>query len=119
MNLNSVFLSFSKNGSTFLKFQLILVIVFSILYWLFDNILVMFPEISEELHFGHYKQHTRVEPYYYWFWHSLITQTTVGYSGLVNNNGHSVSIITNQSNIYKIINMAQLISIFVVAAKFM
>jgi len=119
MNLNNLFLSLSKKGLQFLNCQLVLVIVFAILYWIFDYMLIQFPKISNDLYLGHYNNVTRVEPFYYWFWHSLITQTTVGYAGLVNNHGKSISIITNQSNIYKLINIVQLISTFIVTAKMM
>jgi hypothetical protein len=51
--------------------------------------------------------------FFYWIWFSLVTQTTVGYSIWEDPSYGKVN--THDVNTFKIINIAQLISIFVIA----
>ena len=119
MNIPHINLLVSNKGYNFFKYQLISVIIFSILYWFADNILTYYPKLSKELLFGYYKDHNPPNPYYYWLWHSLVTQTTVGYAGLISETGDNISFLKFHSNLYKIFNFAQLISIFAITAVFM
>lgn len=50
--------------------------------------------------------------FFYWIWFSLVTQTTVGYSIWED---PSYGEVKTNYNTFKIINIAQLISIFVIA----
>ena len=110
MNIYHIFNISSKKGKIFFKYNMISIILFSILYWISDYILIYYPKISKTLFFGEYTHKNLVNPYYYWLWHSLITQTTVGYSGITTETGIPVTYLKLDSNLYRICNFAQLFS---------
>ena len=116
MNIFHIFNISSKKGKIFFKYNIISIILFSILYWWADYALTYYPKISKTLFFGEYREKNPVNPYYYWLWHSLITQTTVGYSGITTQTGIPISYLNLHSNLYKVFNFAQLFSILLITA---
>ena len=114
MNIFHIFNISSKKGKIFFKYNMISIILFSILYWIADYMLTYYPKISKTLFFGEYTQKNPVNPYYYWLWHSLVTQTTVGYSGITTQTGIPVTYLNLHSNLYKVCNFAQLFSIIII-----
>jgi len=108
-----------NNGVKYLKYNIISTLMFGLLYWLADYILTNHRKLSKELHFGDYTDNNPVNPFYYWLWHSLITQTTVGYGGPITFIGGNISILNFHNNLYKIFNFAQLLSVFFIPAIFM
>ena len=108
----------NKKGYKFFKYQLVSVVIFSVLYWFAEYILKSYPELSRKLYFGYEKSTNQLNPYYYWLWYSLITQTTVGYGGIITSDGDNISLLNNHSNLYKLFNFAQFFSIFYITAIF-
>lgn len=64
------------------------------------------------------KEKNKGDTFLYYLWFSFITQTTIGYSNIVNRNGKEVHYITNKSKLYLFFNFLQLISIIVIASLF-
>ena len=71
-------------------------------------------------------EETMQNPWYYWFYFSAITQTTVGYSGIrtVYDEEHpnkytDVSILSIKSSLFKIAWISQLMSIIVIHSIFL
>lgn len=111
-----------KSGR-FFRYHIYAVVVFAVMYKLFDEIICRFPSASKEFGLGRKTGQDATKPadtplepdsLLYWMWFSLVTQTTVGYDA-----GMSVptSKITNQA--YKVVNFVQLISIFGITAYLM
>ena len=98
----------------FLKYHLGAVVVFALLYKAQDEFMSRFPEQAKSLGLGH--THPPADPFYYWLWYSALTQSTIGYAGPVTRSGHSVSYIAMPNVAYKIINMAQVLSVIVITA---
>ena len=62
--------------------------IFAFLYWIQDVLLTKYPKFSTELYLG--KSSPPAVSFQYYLWYSLITQTTVGYGGMLLANGDSV-----------------------------
>ena len=118
VNLHMILL-IKNNGLKYLKYNIISTFFFGVLYWLSDYIITKYPKLSKDLYFGYYKDTNPVNPYYYWLWQSLITQTTVGYSGVSGSDGTNISYLKFHNNLFRIFNFAQLFSIFYIAALLM
>ena len=103
-----MFLFMSNKGRGFVKAHLASTIIFAILYYLSDQLLFYKPILSASLRLGSIRK-TQTLPYY--FYYSLITQSTVGYAG-----GKGVGGFQQVgSNIFKTLNLIQIISIFVIS----
>ena len=79
-------------------------------------------ELAKKLHLFD-KNHTpksyshKVSPISYYFWFSLMTQTTVGYGGPANTvTGHSVSFFEEPNRVAKFINVLQMLSILFIVS---
>jgi len=105
----------SSKKMRFLKYHIYSVIIFGLLYWIQDNIINNYPKFFIKYGFG--QSVDRPDSFFYWIWHSLVTQTTVGYSGVANNGKH-VAFSKITKNVYKILNTLQLLSIFFITAQF-
>lgn len=109
---------FKKDGLKLLKINLFLVIMFAILYYVTDHFNNNNFDLAQRIFFV--RNDIKKEDYYtpgsldYYLWHSLITQTTVGYGGVVTSGGKSISWSSISSNIYKVLNILQLVSIFII-----
>jgi hypothetical protein len=104
-----------NKAQRFFVYNILSVFIFGFLYWLNDKILIMFPKFSKKYMTS---EDTKGVPLYqsfiYYFWFSLITQTTVGYGGITNKAGNFVTFSNNPFWTFKLLNIAQLFSIFVI-----
>lgn len=109
-----------NKGKKFLYYHLLFAIFFAFAYYLQDYFIVHYTEIAKKLFFinnDYDASHDYVNSFLYYLWFSLITQTTVGYSGLVNSKtGLTVPWSKINYRSFKVINLLQLISIFSITA---
>jgi hypothetical protein len=115
-----MFFTLNKKGKKFFYYHLLAVIFFGLLYYLQDYFITNYPILAKKLKIipEHYDaSNDIVNNIFYYLWFSLITQSTVGYSGLVNERTNEV-VPWNKINYrtYKIINITQLLSIFYISA---
>jgi hypothetical protein len=115
-----MFFFLNKKGKNFLYYHLLAAIIFGLLYYLQDYFITNYSSLAKKLKFipeDYDASKDKVNSLLYYLWFSLITQTTVGYSGLVIERTNEV-VPWNKINYrtYKIINLTQLISIFVISA---
>ena len=89
----------------FVLYQLLLVFVFATLYWLSDKLYAAFPDIMKNYGFGEIKTE---DDFYSYLYLSLITQTTVGYGGVLPDGGQ---MITTKSVLLKYLVLLQLFSV--------
>lgn len=109
INLLNYLREVKKNkGSKYIVYQTLLVIFFGFLYWISDYLIIYYPNLAKKFNFGSIREIQSLGTYIFY---SLVTQTTVGYSGILRNGG---SIMDTKSNLLKIINGIQLFSIFVI-----
>ena len=101
----------SNKGMGFVKTHLVSTIIFAILYYLSDQFIFHKPALSARLGFGSIKK-TQTLPYY--FYYSLITQSTVGYQGGKGEGGFQQV----GSNLFKTLNLIQIIGIFIITGYF-
>ena len=106
----------SSKKMRFLKYHIYSVIIFGLLYWFQDNIVNDYPKFFIKYGFG--QSVDRPDSFFYWMWFSLVTQTTVGYSGAVGSDGSQIAFNKITNNVYKILNTLQLLSIFFITAQF-
>ena len=118
-----MFLLLRKKSKQFVYYHILAVILFGLLYYFQDFFISNYPTLAKKLKFipENYdasKDTTDSISYYLWF--SLVTQTTVGYSGLLNEK-HDRPVPWSKINYrtYKIINTTQLLSIFYIGALFL
>lgn len=117
----------SNKGKLIFKINIILIIFFAIAYYVQDYIISYYPSFSEkflllpekkkernqERNQEEKKLFTLKSPVYY-FWFSLITQSTLGYNGIISVNNKMESFESIRSIPFKIINITQIISIFTI-----
>lgn len=108
------FFMLKKAGIRFLKYNIIATFIFAFLYWIQDVLLTKYPNFSTELYLG--KSSPPAVSFQYYLWYSLITQTTVGYGGMLLANGDSVPYQKITEVPLKVLNFIQLFSIFYIAA---
>ena len=101
----------TNKGMGFVKTHLASTIIFAILYYLSDQFLFYKPTLSARLGLGSVKK-TQTLPYY--FYYSLITQSTVGYEGGKGEGGFQQV----NSNLFKTLNLIQIIGIFIITGYF-
>ena len=89
----------------FVLYKLLLVFVFATLYWLSDKLYAAFPDIMKNYGFGEIKTE---DDFYSYLYLSLITQTTVGYGGVLPDGGQ---MITTKSVLLKYLVLLQLFSV--------
>ena len=106
---------FSKNKRIrFLTYHIASIVIFSLLYWSSNIFIESYPEFSKKSGLGY--ADPQPKSLFYWLYFSAITQTTIGYSGPVEDDGSVIPYSTNKNNGYKLINMCQILSIFGITA---
>ncbi len=98
----------SRKGVWFVTTHLLVTLFFAILY------LVSYHIFLEQDKQNGNKMPDEPLGFLYWIWFSLITQTTVGYGGVEDKNSNSQAFSKIKSKLFKMVNCAQLISIFVI-----
>lgn len=95
------------------------VLIFSILYYLQDIFISKHEAFS--LRFGLLDKSKIKErsfkstDYWYYLWYSMITQTTIGYAGVLNSEtGKPVSWVQQPNRVFKTLNILQMIGIILV-----
>jgi hypothetical protein len=109
-----------KFNLRFFLINLSLVIVFAILYKIQDSFMINHKDFVLKygiLHRNYNNNHYSNEssPFLYYLWYSLITQTTVGYAGTIDSKtGMPVSFLESPNNLFKFLNILQLLSVLFV-----
>lgn len=113
-------LSFSNKAMIYLIISLFNVLLFSILYYIQDYFISNNIELSKILGIldKNYKEKPEVNSFLYYFWFSLITQSTVGYNNILNKDGKNIPFMKISYYPFKFLNIIQLISIFAITALF-
>ena len=115
---------FEKINKNFFFAHIGCVILFALLYQLQDNFILNNIDFAQKI--GLMEKNIpkkyyswKSSPFYYYIWYSLITQTTVGYGGVVDTaTGDTVSFIQIPNRLFKILNVIQLLSVILIAAVF-
>ena len=94
----------------FLQIQSLLVMGFTLAYWLTDKLYGHFPDTMERLGLGTIKAEDNLFSYLYF---SLITQTTVGYGGTLPDGS---DVISTKSVVLRILSLMQLMSVIMMMA---
>lgn len=115
-----MFFKLNRKGKKFFYYHLLAVIFFGVLYYLQDYFITNYSSLAKKLKFipeDYDASKDKVNSLLYYLWFSLITQTTVGYSGILNERT-SLSVPWSKLHYrtYKIINITQLLSIFYISA---
>ena len=132
--MNHIFLTFkrsiSKNGKKYLIINFLSIIIFAFLYYINDYFIINNIELAKKIkliendyniqnNIQNNNSTNKLNLILYYIWFSLITQTTIGYNGFIDpNNGVNIPFILIKNNSYKIINIMQIISIFIYASIF-
>lgn len=100
----------SSVGLQFISAQIIASIIFAVLYYIQDNVIYNYTDLSAKI--GLINDDFKIEDHnhnnlLYWIWLSVIIQSTVG---------NNLPFSTKGNNIYPIINILQLTSIFGITA---
>lgn len=108
---------FQRKKYNFFKYHIGAVILFALLYWIQDKLIYLYPTLGTYLGYidNTSKQNTDINSLYYWFWFSLVTQTTVGYHGPMSEKMTGVSFKKIPPNIVYT-NILQLLSILLITA---
>lgn len=116
---------FSSHKTLLIISNLLASLIFAILYYLMDYIISYYPNFSEkyllqELNKSQQKNSNNqiftLKPPLYYLWFSLITQTTVGYTGMLSLDNKSLNFVHMRSTPFKILNIIQLLSILIIPA---
>jgi len=89
-------------------YNLAIVILCGILYWLSDHFISNFVDFSKKYNLGKVDKPYNVYEYFYF---ALVTQTSVGYGGLGQDIVQDTANKKRVNNIYEFLNTFQLISI--------
>lgn len=115
-----MFLKLPAKGRKFFLYHIFCVVLFAILYFLQDYFISNYSEIAKKLKFipqDYDGSKDKANNIIYYIWFSLITQTTVGYGGLLNERtGNPLPWVQIKYRTYKVLNILQLISIFFISA---
>lgn len=95
----------------FFLYNIISVLLFAFLYWFNDWFITNHPDFAVN-YMKTNKGDGKVNTFIYYLWFSLITQTTVGYTGIINTSGVSEPFSKIPFWTFKLLNIIQLFSIF-------
>jgi hypothetical protein len=94
------------------------IIIFAFLYYINDYFITNNIELAKKLYFipnNYKKTEDKTNDFVYYLWFSLITQSTIGYGGLINENtGQNVPFSRIYYRPFKILNILQIISVFLI-----
>lgn len=94
------------------------IIIFAFLYYINDYFITNNIELAKKLYFipnNYKKTQDKSNDFVYYLWFSLITQSTIGYGGLINENtGQNVPFSRIYYRPFKILNILQIISVFLI-----
>jgi len=94
-----------KKALQFLKINFMLVVGFALAYRLADHMLHMYPDLAQRWGLGSIRQ---VDSIYSYLYFSLITQSGVGFGGILPDGNN---IITTKSILIRILSLMQLVSV--------
>ena len=97
-----------KKTSLFIYYETLLIFFFAAIYWTADRVIFYYPDLAKKLHLGTIK---KMDTFYAYLYFSFITQTTVGFGGILPDGGN---VVTTKSELMKILNLAQMFSIVVI-----
>lgn len=102
--------------SKFLLYHFGATIIFGILYYLQDYFVSNYPDLAHRLKLG--KAEPPNNTFDYWMWFSLLTQTTIGYSGPDSGSATNISYTRHPNVLFKILSFTQFASVFIITAQF-
>ena len=115
------FFNLKEKGVKMILLNMLAVIIFAVLYYTQDYIISYYPKFANKYMLSKIKEKNQsdellytLKPATYYLWFSLITQTTVGYTGMLESSGNSGTFTSMRSNVFKFLNILQLISIFLI-----
>lgn len=114
----------SKMNKNFLFVNFGIILLFAVIYYIQDWFVLTNIKLAQEwglLEKDIPKEYYswKASPFYYYLWYSLITQTTVGYGGVIDTTtGKSVSFLKLPNRLFKALNVLQLLSVILVASIF-
>ena len=117
---NSYIKFVSQKAKSVLIFNLLLVFIFACLYYIQDYIISYYPDFSEKYLLEHEKNNINnkskftLKPFLYYIWFSLVTQSTVGYTGIITQNNKTQTFNSVRSIPFKVLNILQITSIFII-----
>lgn len=95
----------NKKAASFIFYELFLIIIFAILYKLSDLFIYHYPDLAKQFNLGTIKI---VDSFYSYLFFSVITQTTVGFGGVLPDGGN---VVTTKSNLLKLFSILQMLSV--------
>ena len=116
---NLIFFNWKEKGLKMILLNIFATLIFAWLYYIQDYIISNYPKFAEKYMLRELedkKQSNKplytLKPAIYYLWFSLITQTTVGYTGMLQSKGEPETFTSMRSNVFKYLNILQLSSIF-------
>ena len=110
LKIFKIYKDINKNrGFSFIFHHILFVFIFATLYWYSDIFMFNNKEFAKKVGLGRIKQKDSFASYLYF---SVITQTTIGFGGVMPDGGNVVS---TKSVLIKIISFAQMFSIFIIS----
>lgn len=94
----------------FILYELLISLLFALAYWITSIFVVKYSHSSDESHLGNI---TKTDSFLAYLQFALITQTTVGYGGVLPDGDN---ILTTKSVVLRLLVMAQLISIILLTS---
>ena len=108
-----------NKGLQYLIINVLTAFFFGLLYYLNDVFVSNNIELSKKIGILDKKYNSikdKSNSLFYYLWFSLLTQTTLGYGGLINEKtGQSIPFGHIHYKVFKILNFMQILSIFVIA----
>jgi hypothetical protein len=109
ISLMSLSKAINKNtGTRYILYEFILIFFFALAYWLSDLFLNYYPDLGKKLGLGSIKQ---LDSFYSYLYFSLITQTTVGFGGILPGGG---DVVATNSRLLRGLNLCQMVSIIII-----
>ena len=98
---------YNKKVKNFIFYETVLIIGFTFAYLLSDILLYNYPDFTKKIGLGSIK---KVDTFYSYLYFSLITQSTVGFGGILPDGNN---IVETKSNLLKVLSALQLYSVII------